>query len=920
MPTVENIVVKLEAKMDEYSVRIADAERRSGKAFSAIERQVAGVETQMKKSAGEMGSTLKRLAGFIAATFTGRELIGLTDAFTEFQNGLRVAGVEGANLKTVQDALFASAQRYGVELNSLGQLYGRASQAAGELGASQEELLTFTDNISAAVKVQGGNVQQASGALLQLAQALQSGTVRAEEFNSINEGLFPVLQAVANGSDRFAGSTSKLRAAIIDGTVSSREFFTSFQDGAEILRDRAATAALTTSAAITTLQNALEVYFGEADKSSGVSVALGKAIGGIADNLDILIPALATLGTALGVGFVTNAVAARVAAAQATGAFVTMRAAALAAFGGPIGIAITGITVAIGAFAIQAAKAEAAIKQTGEVSDKTAKAIGDLNNILSNDPSAKVAKDAAELAKQRVAQAKATYEAAKAEAALRASQGRAKLRDLQDGTETQTRTRQVGRGPRRTTYTEQVEVELSDRRARGGDGTTALSRARAEAQQLIDDAKQDIAELDKAFAGALKSIASPPIETPAAESEADRKKREKSAAAQAKRAEKDAEQRRELSQSIDAEVRSAEAAYLSEVIAATDNAAERARLQMEAIEIEKRNALASIADDEALNSEENAARRDLLEGYIEKTAALRAAQVAEEEAARLAEQNAALTRAEFDRQLTYAEIAADLADTRQEQLLAEQRIIDLIAQRELADIHSAILAEKEGEARQSVIDALLAQADAVRARAGADSQINSERNASPLDYYLDRISDVEAAFESVELNGIRAVEDGLVRIMDGTESVGSAFKKIANQIISDLIRVQVQQQIVAAFSGGSSGGGGGGIIGGIAKFFGGGKAAGGPVSPNTTYRVGENGPELLHMGNQPGRITPNGQMGGYGGGGVVELRLNNDMLEATVINGAVRVTSAAAGPITQAATANTFRQARRPQLARTGLG
>lgn len=40
------------------------------------------------------------------------------------------------------------------------------------------------------------------------------------------------------------------------------------------------------------------------------------------------------------------------------------------------------------------------------------------------------------------------------------------------------------------------------------------------------------------------------------------------------------------------------------------------------------------------------------------------------------------------------------------------------------------------------------------------------------------------------------------------------------------------------------------------------KASGGPVGAGGTYLIGEEGPELLHMGGSSGNITPNGQFGG----------------------------------------------------------
>lgn len=59
-------------------------------------------------------------------------------------------------------------------------------------------------------------------------------------------------------------------------------------------------------------------------------------------------------------------------------------------------------------------------------------------------------------------------------------------------------------------------------------------------------------------------------------------------------------------------------------------------------------------------------------------------------------------------------------------------------------------------------------------------------------------------------------------------------------------------------------GGGGGNVGGVG--FSGTRASGGPVHSGQTYLVGEEGPELLHMGSgHSGSIIPNDKIGGGGG-------------------------------------------------------
>lgn len=146
--------------------------------------------------------------------------------------------------------------------------------------------------------------------MLQLGQALRGGKIQAEEYNSLLDGLYPLLEAAAGGSDRFGGSVAKLTAAVKDGKVSSKEFFDAIIAGSDALEGKAAKANLTLSSSLTTLTNALTVYVGESDKSSGASVVMGAAIGKLAENIDILIPALATIAVMFGSKYVAAAAAA----------------------------------------------------------------------------------------------------------------------------------------------------------------------------------------------------------------------------------------------------------------------------------------------------------------------------------------------------------------------------------------------------------------------------------------------------------------------------------------------------------------------------------------------------------------------------------------------------------------------------------
>lgn len=114
------------------------------------------------------------------------------------------------------------------------------------------------------------------------------------------------------------------------------------------------------------------------------------------------------------------------------------------------------------------------------------------------------------------------------------------------------------------------------------------------------------------------------------------------------------------------------------------------------------------------------------------------------------------------------------------------------------------------------------------------------------------------------------LEDTFVDIIQGNKSISDSFKDLFDDLQAQILRWIAKRLIEQAFGAqGTTGQGSWGWIGQLgAALFGGGRAAGGQVLPGQIYRVNENGPELLSMGNrdylmmgsQGGKVTPSNGM------------------------------------------------------------
>ncbi|MDR7230636.1 tape measure domain-containing protein [Caulobacter sp. BE264] len=295
----------IEARFDQSVRKLDDAGRKMGRVYDPLLAASKRMEGQLSASSGKIRgallATAAPLGAGLVAGLSANKIKDYADGYTRYTNQLKVAGLEGQNLTTVQDRLYASAQKYGAPLEQLGTLYGRTASAQKELGASTEDLLRFTNGTAAALKVQGGSAEEARGALLQLTQGLGSTVFRAEEFNSVLEGARPIIQAVARGSDRWGGSIAKLRADIIAGSVSNKEFFQAGLVGFRETERVADKSVLTIAASFQILNNALGKYIGETDSSLSATARLSAGIQGVANNLELIVPALGVIGAAYGV-------------------------------------------------------------------------------------------------------------------------------------------------------------------------------------------------------------------------------------------------------------------------------------------------------------------------------------------------------------------------------------------------------------------------------------------------------------------------------------------------------------------------------------------------------------------------------------------------------------------------------------------
>lgn len=179
----------------------------------------------MGKAFGVAGTAAKAFIAAIAVDKIldlGRAVKNATAEFQNQQNQLKLITKGTADLARVTDTLRSVAIENRVAFGDTVELFTKLTLATQEMGVSEEQVIDVTGKLSQALAVAGADASTTSSVIRQFGQAMASGTVRGDEFNSIVEGLGPALIIMARETGVNIG---KLREMSRSGQLSAQVLF-----------------------------------------------------------------------------------------------------------------------------------------------------------------------------------------------------------------------------------------------------------------------------------------------------------------------------------------------------------------------------------------------------------------------------------------------------------------------------------------------------------------------------------------------------------------------------------------------------------------------------------------------------------------------------------------------------------------------
>lgn len=246
----------------------------------------------------------------------------MMDKWTEFNNRLKLVTASSQELKTAQSELLNIATRTGQDLDGVASVYQRFAANAKQLGISQQDTLGITETVNKAIAISGASAESASAALTQFGQALASGVLRGEEFNSVMENAPSLAQAIAKGLDVPVG---KLRTLANTGQLTSDVLVKALQRASSSVDADFAKTDKTISQSMVNLKTRLVEFIGKSGESSGAVKVLSGSLNLLANNIK---PVVTLLTAWAGVKLVSWLVTSAASMAQNVAAHIALRQAA----------------------------------------------------------------------------------------------------------------------------------------------------------------------------------------------------------------------------------------------------------------------------------------------------------------------------------------------------------------------------------------------------------------------------------------------------------------------------------------------------------------------------------------------------------------------------------------------------------------
>lgn len=256
---------------------VDNAAKKTGKTFGGLSGSVSGLKTQMTALAGAISVSL--IIGW------GKAFLDIADNMTQLQARIKRLTGDAEIAKETFNSLTNIASTTGASLSDTTKLWETLTSSLKEAGATNAQVLNLTDTLQKIGRIGGSSTEEMANALRQFGQSIASGTIRAEEFNSILEQMPELARQIAAG---LGISMGELRARMLDGKLTAEDALNAIQDRTSVVNAEFEKLPRTMDQAVGSLEVSFSKLVVAVNDATGASKTAVEIIDQLAKYIDFL--------------------------------------------------------------------------------------------------------------------------------------------------------------------------------------------------------------------------------------------------------------------------------------------------------------------------------------------------------------------------------------------------------------------------------------------------------------------------------------------------------------------------------------------------------------------------------------------------------------------------------------------------------
>lgn len=269
------------------AVVLGEMEKQANRSSKAVDGLTSSADSAGRSMSG-FKSVLSGVASAISVALIidyGKAFLTVADNITQLQSRILRLSTDAATAMSTFEALTDIASTTGASLRDTAKLWEAMTSSLKGTGATNTQILALTDTLQKIGRVGGSSTEEMANALRQFGQSISSGTVRAEEFNSILEQMPELARQIGAGMGLSMG---QLRQAMLEGKLSAQDALNAIMKQSSAVNDEFSKLPRTMDQASNSLTISLQNLIGKMNEAMGASATMVKVIDSISAAIDRL--------------------------------------------------------------------------------------------------------------------------------------------------------------------------------------------------------------------------------------------------------------------------------------------------------------------------------------------------------------------------------------------------------------------------------------------------------------------------------------------------------------------------------------------------------------------------------------------------------------------------------------------------------